>query len=92
LQGALAHKGFLNVMERWTIAQAFEGGYVTTRDANREQKARTDRPTVEQDRAGSTRSDTAALPHTPEFESVPQDFEQCVGILDGNRLFSPIDS
>jgi hypothetical protein len=74
-----------------SIAQTFKGHYVTTCGANREQETRTDGPTVEQDGAGSARSNTAALPHAPEFESVAQDFEQRVSVLDDDRLFSPVD-
>jgi hypothetical protein len=91
LQGPLAHKGLLNDVERLSIAQTFKGRYLTAGDANRKHEARTDGATVEQYGAGSARSNTAALPHAPEFESVAQDFEQRVSVLDDDRLFSPVD-
>jgi hypothetical protein len=78
-------------MERLSIGEAFKRRYVATRGANRQQEARTDRATVEQDGTAAAGSHAAAFPHAPQFEVVAENFEQRVGVLDEDCLFSPVD-
>jgi hypothetical protein len=65
---------------------------LTTRRARRKPETRTVGATNEQNGAAPARSNTATFPHAPEFESIAEDFEQCVGVFDDDRLFSPVDS
>jgi hypothetical protein len=78
-------------MQSLTIAKPLEGDDLVSRGTSGEQETRADGPPVQQHGASATRADPATLSYAPELESVAQHFQQGVGILDHDRLFTAVE-
>jgi hypothetical protein len=73
------------------IAKTFESNDFVPGDPKREQETRTDGPAVKQDGASSAGAHAAAFPHAPEFESVPKDLKQGLGVLHRDFHFPAVE-
>ncbi len=72
LRGPLLDERLLNWVKRPALTQSLYGDNLSSFYSCGQQETGANGPPVEQDRAGATGPDTAALPHAPEPELVPE--------------------